>query len=491
MRWQDTAEQILKELGVVLEEEQSAIFYDDADYKVVCGGEGSGKSFLGSLYMCCRSFHDALESEREGASYGDLYWLVGADYEDARMEMGTKGDDNYLVGWMDQLEDVDSANTSTPARHDQFCILTTLRYKQSFKLISGYDPLKVGREEPTGILGCEVSRWTKELWERVFGRLSRRRPYSWCWLSGSPENALGDFADYIRLGQIPNGLGVKSYSMPSWVNKAVFPGGRQDAAIKQLEASMTRDRFMRRHGGILLPPADAIFPEFNAEATVANVSYKVGTPVHLFVDPGNYVYAVLAVQFLNDEVCVIDEIYVRDWSHAQIVKACMAKIWWKDVARGTHVMDTGGTQHHMGNPSAWEAWYDTPGLSFNHQKVAVQDSIERVRSLLELNPATGRPRLLINPACSGLICELGGGPAPLPGIHIWRHRNGIPEHANDHSAKALAYGLIHHFGTSRPESQDGWWEEEGEDSTSNSYISSYLEDAPDRSSNIFEELLRR
>ena len=34
MRWQDTAEQILKELGVVLEEEQAAIFYDDADYKV-------------------------------------------------------------------------------------------------------------------------------------------------------------------------------------------------------------------------------------------------------------------------------------------------------------------------------------------------------------------------------------------------------------------------------------------------------------------------
>jgi len=61
---------------------------------------------------------------------------------------------------------------------------------------------------------------------------------------------------------------------------------------------------------------------------------------------------------------------------------------------------------------------------------------------------------------------------------------------NDHSAKALAYGLIHHFGTSRPESQDGWWEEEGEDSMSNSYMSSYLEDVSDRSSNIFEELLR-
>ena len=105
MRWQDTAEQILKELGVVLEEEQSDIFYDDADYKVVCGGEGSGKSFLGSLYMACRAFHDALEAESSGLTFGDLYWLVGADYEDARMEMGTKGDDNYLVGWMDQLED--------------------------------------------------------------------------------------------------------------------------------------------------------------------------------------------------------------------------------------------------------------------------------------------------------------------------------------------------------------------------------------------------
>ena len=150
-------------------------------------------------------------------------------------------------------------------------------------------------------------------------------------------------------------------------------------------------------------------------------------------------------------------------------------------------MDTGGTQHHMGNPSAWDAWNDDPGLSFNHQKVAVQDSIERVRSLLEVNPATGRPRLLINPACTGLICELGGGQSPLPGIHIWRHRNGIPEHANDHSAKALAYGLIHHFGTSRPESPDGWWEGDYEDPEDNSYLSTYLDDG--RGRNIFEEML--
>ena len=122
------------------------------------GGEGSGKSFHGGLYATCRMFYDLQFN-------GSLYWVVGADFEDARKDF------DYIVGFQQQLDNI--AQLSQPSHLDQQCTMTT-KTGQKVVTISSYDFTKIAREEPDGIVGAEVSRWYQETLDRCEGRLIRK-----------------------------------------------------------------------------------------------------------------------------------------------------------------------------------------------------------------------------------------------------------------------------------------------------------------------------
>ena len=144
---------------------------------------------------------------------------------------------------------------------------------------------------------------------------------------------------------------------------------------------------------------------------------------------------------------MVDELYVTHWTHEQVMQGVQNKPAWNNLKDG--VMDIAGTQHHMGLGSAFEAWHRDTGLQMHVNKWPVDAELERLRSVLSLNPSTGRPRLRISPKCQGLIAEMGGGVAPVHGINRWKIKNGKPEPRNDHACKALSYGLLEKFGTAR------------------------------------------
>ena len=125
--WQDTAKEVVKHLGVTLSPDQAEIFYDDARIKILCGGEGSSKSFMGALYGVARSQHDAMAASLLGKNFGDLYWVVGHDFETARREFGSLEMDDMLLPWVRALGDFNSNRTSAPARFAQPCVLQTKR----------------------------------------------------------------------------------------------------------------------------------------------------------------------------------------------------------------------------------------------------------------------------------------------------------------------------------------------------------------------------
>ena len=144
---------------------------------------------------------------------------------------------------------------------------------------------------------------------------------------------------------------------------------------------------------------------------------------------------------------MVDELYVSHWTHEQVMQGVQLKPAWNNIKDG--VMDIAGTQHHMGLGSAFEAWNRDTGLQMHVNKWPIDAELERLRSVLAINPNTGRPRLRISPKCQGLIAEMGGGTAPVANIGRWKIRNGKPEARNDHACKALSYGLLEKFGTTR------------------------------------------
>jgi hypothetical protein len=473
---------LLSWLNLTLSEEQAEVFYDETINILMAGGEGAAKSFTGGLKALLFSL-TAPHSIKLG-------WVVGADFEDARKEM------DYIIDWAEALGVLDRSGSTISSHSDQKCKLHITAPSGGdgepinfyIESVSGHDPLKIGREEPDFIIGCEVSRWESELWRRCQGRLARKYPKSWGYFSGSFETSLGWFPEMYNLGQGPNDQDLVSYSIPSHANRFLYPGGVSDPAIIKLQNGMSPERFMARHMGKPSPPVDAVLPEFKNTYHVYPVRYEVGYPVYVFIDPGTHIYAVLFVQIVGVEVHVLDEVFMARATHEAVITATINNPLWQYIREG--VIDVAGTQHHFGFGSPEEAWArDTRGaLTLRAEYRKLNDTVERLRSVMAINPTTQRPRLLVDPKCRGLIAEFGGGKAPVDGSGLWRKDgSGKPSEKNCDSAKALGYGLLALYGTVRPGSSvnTALFSEQDEEEAY-----SYLETSGSSGSSL-QDLLRR
>jgi hypothetical protein len=448
MTWQEMAKDILSTLNIGLSEEQADVFYSDAKIKFLGAGEGSGKSFMGALTAICRS----IAASRIYGLEKQLIWIVGRDFEDANKIV------DYLHGaeseWLRDLGifDKDMEKISTISSHkDQKAIIRT-NIGITFETISAYDSKKIGRDQPDGVVGEEVSRWeTIEIWRRVKGRLARKWARSWGYFSGSFETAEGWFPDVFKLGEGPNVEQISSFSIPSWANRAIYPLGWDDPAIQMLFESEPEDRFWERYGGKAATPQDSVLPEFRSMLHVSELAELIeDEPVYLFTDPGDEAYAILFVQLINNEVHIVDMVYTHMWTHQAIVNECQLRPAWKHLAPAGHVIDIAGFAVHHGLGNARDAWINDPGITFVGKKRAVDDKLNKLRSVLAVNPSTQRPYLLIHPRCKGIIAEAGSGTNPLPGHGRWRMMHGKPEPRNCDAWDALGYGLLWHFGTKNP-----------------------------------------
>lgn len=422
-------------------------FYSSSPNILAMGGEGSGKSYMAALFATCHSVVDAAHGAK-------LYWVIGNAFEDARKEF------DYILDFQEQMGNV-HRKTVSDILHKQ-CTLRT-KTGQLFVTISCDDPTRIAREEPDGIVGCEVAAWRQSAFTRALTRLVRRYGRSWGFFTGSFESSLGWLPDLFKVAQGPNDMAIRSYSIPTWANRKIYPLGREDPGIKRAEASMSPSAFQERFGGVPVPARAVILSEFRAHRHIdPELDYDFSQPVYLAVDPGSKVYAVLFCQFArNGEIWVVDEVYVERLSHEQVISICKDKPGWHLVRKDdAGTIDVAAKQPHMGMPMPIEEWARTTGCMLWAQRCEVDDSIGALRHALSDNPLSGRPRLRVHPRCLGLISEMGGGPSPIEGGGPWRRYEtaqglGPPIPQNDHACKALAYLLQapRYSGAIRPETE--------------------------------------
>ncbi len=401
-------------------------------------GEGSGKSLHAGVFL---SAHVIYDLRLMGSN--QLYWVVGADFEDARKDF------EYFANFQEQLDNVGSL--SMPSHRDQQCTLVT-KTGQTVVTISSYDVTKIAREEPLGIVIAEVSRCMQETFERCEGRLIRNFPHSWMYASGSPESSYGWLPDLARFAEGPNEREVRTFYIPSWCNLAKYPGGREDPAIKRVEAGRSKEKFEERFGARFTPSKRLVCHNFRVTQHVDHsLEYDPDLPIYVGIDPGGVVYAVEFVQLTNDgEIHILDEIYVHRWTHANVINEFKARALSAVTEGGA--IDVASKQPQNAMPISFEAWHKDTGLTLWAQKHAVDDTVDKICWALSPNPNTGRARLRIRPHCTGLISEMGGCPSPVPDGGPWmryEYRDGIgpPMRKNDHACKALGYLLMGPYGT--------------------------------------------
>ena len=425
----DVLEYIYEKVDFAPTDAQLPIINSRKRFILVAGGEQAGKSLVASKYLLAR----LLEINDKG-----LYWLVAADYERTRAEFEYLVEDFSSLGVLSE-----STKRVDPGR-------IVLADGTRIETKSAKDPRTLAMRAPDGIIGCEASQLDIQTFYRMRGRCAPKR--GWMFLSGTFEGSLGWYPQMHTAWTIPTDE-EESFSLPSYTNTHLYPGGLEDPEIQRLKRDSSDDFFMERIEGVPSPPEGLVFGEFRPNLHIADVKWSVGDPVHIWMDPGYAgAYAVMIVQIHDDVVHVIDEVYEKGLVTGEIIHICRSRPWWQDVQYG--VIDVAGYQHQaMAAPA--EIWMEETGLYMNSQKVAINDGTERLKSFLKPDPISRESKILINPKCSGVLSEFGASPNPFDGqtrAYRWKtDRDGnivgnTPEDKNNHGVKALIYGIIDNYG---------------------------------------------
>ena len=392
------------------------------------GGERGGKSWVAAEYFNVRFWE------------GDLYWIAGRDYDRCHQEF------EYIAKAMIALGAVRPEDVHTPQNGQWHMKLDT---GATIKTWSLKDWLKVGSEAPDGIIIAEVAQITHTEYTRLTDRTAEKR--GWVVGTGTFESSLGWFPEMWKLYQLPGQLG-KSFSLPSWSNVHVYPGGINDPEIQRQKARHTADHFSERYGGVPCPPKGLVFPEFRYLIHVKEMEIQ-DAPVYLWIDPGyDGAYAVEAIQIFGETVHIVDEVFEQGLVTEQIIDVVMQRPWWHLVAGGAadiYILQ------HQAMPAVAEVWQSKAHLSLSCQKIEEAAGRERLHTFLTVNPIDHQPRLFINPKCVGILSEFGAAPNPFTkeaAPYKWKEdRVGTivgqqPEDKNNHAIKAVIYGLIDRFG---------------------------------------------
>lgn len=408
-------------VGYVPNAQQVPIHMSEAGIVMVSGGEGSGKSYVTAADVIGRN------------PFWRLGYFVGPKYESAHKEC------DYLYQWLKQIGATTKEMYSRPTRgkirlettHGQ--VVESLSSEEGPKAITGTG------ESPDWIWMVEAGKQTYNIYLACLVRVNRVGGF--LGLSGTPEESEFWYPQLYDRFQAENPEGGKSYNLPTWTNTALYPGGRSDPKIKQLEAVLTPAKFMERLGGVPQKPANLVYPEMDYATHVKFAPYWSGDsawrhlPVEVWVDPGyDGAYAVNAVQIRDDVVWQIDEVYVQYGFASDVILQCKERPWWDQVKGG--VIDVAGRQH-PGMRSHIEIWRDEAQLELDSVRVLVDDGVQRHQTFLK-SPFSGEPRVFHDPRCVNTLQEYG--------LYKRHPETGVIIDKFNHALKAFSYGEVYHFG---------------------------------------------
>jgi len=400
--------------------------------KLVAGGERAGKSRFSAIEPVLYILDNADKPDK-------LIWFVAGIYELAKPEFSYTFDDLTALGMVQQsyLPRLGSKEASGPG------------YRMVTK--SSDDVLRLAAEAPDYVVMCEAAQQTLEVYLRLRGRVAEKRGYMT--LSGTFEGSLGWYPEKWREWQHANADEGVSFSMATWSNTKIFPGGRDDPEIKALEASYPEALFQERFGAVPCPPSTLVFQTFDWDTHTRDdiVDWEdFAGEIELAIDPGYHnPYAVLACWRVGDVIFVVDEIYRTKTLGEEIISIAKKRPWWRHVTGG--VIDV-SARAHVAQKSQIEIWEEQTKMYLRSQFVPIEDGITRYQSFLSAPGYAGEnvhglpgARIFYDRKfCPHAIAE--HGKYKYGDINERRATSEKPIDRDNHALKAMAYYLVDVFG---------------------------------------------
>lgn len=438
---------ILKELKTRFYPGQLEVIRSDRRIRIVAGGERAGKSYVSAMDLVSR------------LPWGREFWLIGPDYYLPRAEF------EYVEAALWKLGAIGSKNQVSKPKDGSWSLKT--KSGQTVVTRTSADVRKLAARPIDGIVLCEAGQQSYDVFLKALGRVSE--PRGFILASGTFESSYdwyaSTFREWIEEGGTGEGL---AFSLPTWGNSFIFPGGRQDDEILRLERlyAGVPGYFDEKCGAVPAPPLGVIFREFSYRTHLSDLArYDVRLPVYLGIDPGHggpSAYAIVACQFVQspcpseedpiDQCRVIDIIYIAGADFDDVRPIVRSRLWFPNVAGGAIDVEA---------PDERKRWRRYLGISLTSKKVLIQQGERRLHTFLQVIPGGERPQglppaqgdvthLLFSPRCSPEA--LREFPQYRSPIQSPEELEGRPPSAvrqrrgPEHMLKALWYLLIARYG---------------------------------------------
>jgi len=442
-----TINAVLDILGLQPGDEQREILFCRRRKILVAGGERAGKSFTSSLFLVTR------------APFGQLFWLVGPDYEQATAEF------DYCVEFFSKLGAIRSKQDVSRPKIGKCTII--LKTGQVIETKTAAEVQKIAGKAPDGIIMCEAAQHSEMSYMKCVARVGEKR--GWLILCGTFEGSANWYANLFHewaLGDNPDH--AIAFSLPSWTNRVIYPGGRNDPEILNIERALRRIEglFEERIAAVPIPPIGLVFREFRKSIHVSDQArYNSRLPVYLAVDPsdGSAPYAVGVYQFLAcacgphtedriEQAYCIDELYETGKGVEEIVKIGKRRPWWPKIKGGAIDVEA---------PDDKKRWLSFGGIPLKAAKIPQLLGIRRAKSFMHYDTdlttglVTNQPHVQFNKACEGILHEFTKYKRKDPTDEDMIPADVPPRNQPNHHIKALWYLLVARYGYVRGKRLNG------------------------------------
>lgn len=407
-------------------EKQQAIHDSDARFKVLACGRRYGKTTIGAREM---SAHLADPTE-EG-----YYWIVGPNY--------TQGEKEFRIVHGDLTRKLGLAKTIKKQYNvPQGLMRIEMPWGSVLEVKSAERKESLLGEGLKGVIMAEAARHDKDTWEQyIRPALSDHR--GWAWFTSTPKG-YNWFQGLWMLGAAgePSYL---SWRLPSWENPILYPGGRKDAEILDMESQVSKQYFAQEIAAEFTTFTGKIYDEFDPTIHVTDVEYQShwqnfwafdygwSNPfvcLDIMVDPDDNVYVWREYQ----------KKHVSSWDHGHYL------LEFRDEPEDFHVDGKFGDPR--GGDSRYTLELTVGSISSDEPKPEDGNStwhigIEYVKRWLKLQP-DGKPKLYIDRSCTDLIRQMEKlrSPEEKEGVNPkeGQHKD------DDHGPDALRYFMSQYFG---------------------------------------------
>lgn len=439
-KWRQTCRLMMGDTLTVAQDEIDLWwFHTDSRFCLILGGERGGKSRMAAWLAL-----GALDINKPGE-----YWIVGPDYQQARPEFTYIY--NALKDGVGGISFIKPETVSMPVSIASPWSFETI-WGQTFRTRSAADIQKLASFSVSGVIMAEAAQHIYESYLKLMGRIQETAGF--LILSGTLERGLPWYGDLYTRWLGDNDLGARSFSLPTWSNTYIFPGGREDKRIKELESEYPADLFMERFGAVPSRKLGLVVPEFDYAKHVKRLVVDPTLPVELAIDPGQHTYAVLFVQYDGPFCNVLDAVYTHGEIAQNVIPMAVANPLWKyvDLAHAG-VIDNAGKQH-MANKSQVELWQEIAHVTLRSSYWFMDDTIAVIRTRLLDTNLWHKPLIYFDSRFGNRKSPDGLALDVLAEFELWvwperepsRNVAKVPIDRNNDAIKALAYSLLDRFG---------------------------------------------